>query len=424
MPACYVPALMVGRLVGGGTRVQGGIIHKRLTREAPQFMAKRIFATTFGGGGDGKTPSRNRRIRAGLGITLAALMAIAVLAVPAIVFASGAGPGVTVSPDSGSVGTHVTVSGSHFKAGDKIVVGFSNGDCSSGVTNISGASGTVGSDGTFVIPFVWPNTPKGSYSVCAVDQTNGNTYQSSNPFQVLSTDPPTITISGPVQAGQPVQVSGKNFLPGGGTVEVLYGPDGSNGCANSQGTADVGSDGTFTFTFNAPFTSSNENIVVTAVEPQGSCGQSPVLQASANVQVTAAAAATPTPAATATTAAPTATPGNGTGLIVWPPSGPWTVVYCLIGLLALLLLLLLLLLLARRRRKDDPEVIREQDRVVVAPNAAGGAGTGQGGNATVQRDVYAQNPRTGQRTPIAEEVTSVQEEYLDNPPNSGQGRQS
>jgi MYXO-CTERM domain-containing protein len=386
-------------------------------------MAKRIFAKTSGGGGDGLVPSNTRRVRAGLGIVLAALVVLAVLALPAIVFASGAGPGITVTPDSGSVRTHVSVNGSHFKAGDKIVVGFSSGDCSSGVTIISGAEGTVGGDGRFIIPFAWPNTPKGTYAVCAIDQTNGHSYKSSNPFQVLSTDPPTITISGPVQAGQPVQVSGTNFLPGGGTVEVLYGPDGSNGCANSQGTADVGSDGTFTFTFNAPFTSSDETIVVTGVEPQGSCGESPVLQASANVQVTAAVAATPTPAPTATTAAPTATPGGGIGgIVVWPPSGPWTVVYCLIGLLALLLLLLLLLLLARRRRKDEPEVIREQDRVVVAPSAAGGAGAGQGGQATVQRDVYSENPRTGQRTPIAEEVTSVQEEYLDNPP-SGQGGQ-
>ncbi len=388
-------------------------------------MAKRFFAKTSGGGdGLGVMPSRKRRIRAGIGITAAALVVIAALAVPAIVFASGAGPGVSITPDSGSVGTHVSVHGSNFKAGDKIIVGFSSGDCSSGVTNISGAEGTVGGDGTFIIPFVWPSTPKGSYKVCAIDQTNGNTYTSDKPFQVLSTDPPSITISGPVQAGQPVQVTGKNFLPGGGTVEVLYGADGSNGCTNSQGTADVGSDGSFTFTFNAPFTSSTETIVVTAVEPQGSCGGSPTLQASANVQVTGAAAATATPVPpTPTTApAPTATAGPGTGLIVWPPSGPWTVVYCLIGLLALLLLLLLLLLLARRRRKDQPEVIREQDRVVVAPNAAGAAGAGQGGNATVQRDVYAENPRTGQRTPIAEEVTSVQEEYLDNPP-SGQGGQ-
>lgn len=368
-------------------------------------------------------PSSKRRVQAGLGIALAALVVLAVLALPAIVFASGAAPGVNVSPSSGPVGTHVSVTGSHFKAGDKIVVGFSSGDCKSGVTTIAGAEGTVDGDGTFIIPFVWPNTPEGKYVVCAIDQTNGNTYKSANPFQVLSTNSPAITINGPVQAGQPVQVSGKNFLPGGGTVEVLYGPDGSNGCANSQGTADVGSDGSFAFTFNAPFTSSNETIVVTAVEPQSTCGESPVLQASANVQITAAAAATPTAAPTATTAAPTATPpGNGTGLVVWPPSGPWTVVYCLIGLLALLLLLLLLLLLARRRRKDEPEVIREQDRVVVAPNAAGAAGAGQGGQATVQRDVYAQNPRTGQRTPIAEEVTSVQEEYLDNPP-SGQGGQ-
>jgi MYXO-CTERM domain-containing protein len=382
-------------------------------------MARHIFAKTSSGGRDGIRPSGKRRIRAGLGIALPLLVLLALLAVPAIVLASGAGPGVTVTPDRGSVGTHVNLNGSHFHSGDQITVGITTGKCSKDATPVPGAEGTVGNDGTFVIPFVWPNVEKGTYSVCAIDQTNGNVYTSSNPFEVLSKDPPSITVSGPVQAGQPVQVTGKNFLPGGGTAEVLYGPDGSNGCANSQGTANVGDDGSFTFTFNAPFTSSDMTIVVTAVEPQGSCGESPTLEAHTNVQVTAAATATPTPTATTAPTA-TATPGGGIGgIIVWPPSGPWTVVYCLIGLLALLLLLLLLLLLTRRRRQDQPATIQEQDRVVVAPNAQGAAGAGQGGQASVQRDIYAVDPRTQRRTPIAEEVTSVQEEYLDNPPGQG-----
>ena len=73
------------------------------------------------------------------------------------------------------------------------------------------------------------------------------------------------------------------------------------------------------------------------------------------------------------------------------------------------MLLLLLLLLARRRRDDDPVTVQENDSVVVAPNQ-GGAGNGQ---AYVQRNIDAVDPRTGQRTPIAEEVTTVEEDLVD-----------
>src|SRR5215831_12786626 len=99
-------------------------------------MVKRMFAKTSDGGRDGLMPSRKRRIRAGLGLAAAALMVLAILTLPAIVFASGVAPGVSVSPDSRSVGTHVSVTGSHSEAGDKIVVGYPSGNCSSGVTTV------------------------------------------------------------------------------------------------------------------------------------------------------------------------------------------------------------------------------------------------------------------------------------------------
>jgi len=66
-------------------------------------------------------------------------------------------------------------------------------------------------------------------------------------------------------------------------------------------------------------------------------------------------------------------------------------------------------------------VIEENDSVVVAPNQGrpGGPGAGQ---AYVQRNIDAVDPRTGQRTPVAEEITSVQEDLVDpNDPNYPQG---
>jgi hypothetical protein len=51
---------------------------------------------------------------------------------------------------------------------------------------------------------------------------------------------------------------------------------------------------------------------------------------------------------------------------------------------------------------------------VVAPSGgAGGAGGTGGGTAYVQRNIDAVDPRTGQRTPIAEEVTTVEEDLVD-----------
>lgn len=322
--------------------------------------------------------------------------------------ASGAGPGIGITPAGGPVGAHVTVTGNQFTSGDAIQVGYATGNCAAGITIIAGASGTVGSGGTIKIPFTWPQTAAGNYTLCAHDTTNGHSYSSPSPFQVTSPDPPTISVSGSLQSSQPITVTGAHFLlPGGGTAEVRYGAENSNGCATAAGTSSIGADGSFSVTFNAPFESSNTTIVITAVDPQGSCGGQPTLDATTSVTVRAAPSPTPTPSPTA---APTATPGGQAALAFppsWPPSGPWTVVYCLIGLLLLLLLLLLALLLTRRRRKDQPATtIKQQDTPVV--NAGGGP-------MGVQSRVYAESPRGQRQTPIWEE-TIVREEPV-NPQN-------
>src|SRR5579875_958308 len=343
---------------------------------------------------------------------------------------SGQGPGVSVSPNTGPAGTHITISGTNFHSGDTVTAGYTNsGSCSSGVTPITGATGTVDSNGGVVINTTWPSVPNGTYTICVTD---GSKSYPSNPFTSTSQNPPAITVSpNPVASSAQVTVKGSNFLLGNAnTVEILYGAQGTNGCATSAGTANVNSDGTFTFTFNAPFESQNTNLVVTAVEPAQTCTSGPTLSAQAPLQVQAGSASgtptpggttgtatptpngstgnnTPTPAATSTPTGGTSTNGNGGGNPLGPiidlfTKGPG-ILYCLIGLLALLLLLLLLLLFARRRRQNQPATIQEQDSTTV--NSSGGAG-----QATVQRNIDAVDPRTGRRTRIAEEVTNFDEE--------------
>jgi hypothetical protein len=68
-----------------------------------------------------------------------------------------------------------------------------------------------------------------------------------------------------------VQVAGQEFPPG-DTVEILYGPPGTGGCANRAATATVDPDGTFTATFSAPDVARNDSLVLLAVDPASSGG--------------------------------------------------------------------------------------------------------------------------------------------------------
>src|SRR5262249_37264039 len=170
-------------------------------------MANTQFAST-----PVRKRSRARRWRRhgwlALTLPLAALLAVVLL--PAVAFAGGGGgpspvPGLAPSPSSGPDGTHVTASGSKFPSGDAIVIGYSKGNCGSGVVTISGATGNARGDGTVTIVFTWPtDTPAGKYTVCAIDNTTHKTYPASSQFQVLSPNPPTITVNGPVNSGDTV----------------------------------------------------------------------------------------------------------------------------------------------------------------------------------------------------------------------------
>jgi hypothetical protein len=195
-------------------------------------------------------------------------------------------PTLSINPNSAQAGSSVTVNGTNFKAGDNIVIGYTSGDCSSNVTAIAGASATADANGNITVTFTWPATNTGSYYICATDPS-GKSTKSDHAFQVVAA--PTLTVSTPAYSGQPITVTGAHFAPsngqGGGSVDVSYG--GADGCATSAGTTTVGSDGSFSITFNAPHADSNTPITITAVEPQGTCGKTPgpayKAQATANV---------------------------------------------------------------------------------------------------------------------------------------------
>lgn len=234
-----------------------------------------------------------RRVRSRVAVpALIAILAVLALTGPALAGGGGGAGGFTISPTSGTAGTTVSLHGTNLPASTTYTIGYTtSSDCSGTVTTIKGASGTTDGTGSVTISFQWPNTPKGSYYICAFDPT-GHGHRSANPFVSLG-GAPSIKVTNPATAGQTVTVTGKGFLPGGGTVEVLYG--GSNGCATSTGTTTVGADGTFTATFTAPFESTGTSITVAAVEPQGSCAQSPTLHATATTIVEPASVTTPTP---------------------------------------------------------------------------------------------------------------------------------
>lgn len=249
--------------------------------------------STATGAGTARRTMRGRLTRIGVLSVLSTLALV--LALVGTAFADDVGKvTVNVNPGQGTTGSSVTVQGDGLPPGDPIAIGYASGSCSGIITPIDGATGTTNAKGSVTVTFTWPSTATGDYVICATDQTTHTKHQSQQSFQALPQ--PTLTISSPVYSGQTVTVTGAHFLPtgsqNGGTVDVLYGDGGSNGCATLAGNATVSPDGSFTFTFNAPTTTTNKTITIVAVEPQGTCGQTnpgPTMQAQANATVSPAA---------------------------------------------------------------------------------------------------------------------------------------
>ena len=239
--------------------------------------------------------SRQHRRATALALALAPVLA---LVLSGTVFAGGGSAAFTVNPQGGAPGSSVTLTGDNVPPGDLVQAGYATGNCNGNVTAITGASGTADGQGVVSFSFTWPPVDAGTYTICVTDTSTHKTTQAAGNFTSFRT--PTISVSGPVYSGQPVTVTGQQFIPTaqqfGGTVQILYGT-GGNGCANVAATATVGSDGSFSAQFTAPFASSDTTITIIAVEPEGTCGST---NPSPTVQAQTTATVSPSPAITIT----------------------------------------------------------------------------------------------------------------------------
>ncbi len=369
-------------------------------------------------------PSSGRLRRMGIALAVPLVALLTALMLPTTALAqqeSGSPAAVSIAPTSGPVGARITVNGVRFKSGTPVDVGYATTACTSGLAIFSGASNTVLKDGTVTIGVVWPQTATGTYLVCLRDKNTLKTYPSDTPYQVLSASPPSLAVSpSPAVSQGQVTVIGSNFLPSGGSVEVLWGPAGGGGgaargdvCANHVEVTPTDASGKFTVKFTAPFTSANMPVTVIAVSPQGSCGGTPVLSAQQPLMIEGAASATATAAAKQQVV-------NNVGPPGWPPTGIWSVVYCLIGLLLFLLLLLALLIASRNRDKNQPAVINQQNgqgaqaggRLMGATRVS----VGPDGRPTASEQFYAQGRRGG-----STHIATVDDTAQDMPQLQGPG---
>jgi hypothetical protein len=197
------------------------------------------------------------------------------------VFADVGDYGLKVSPGKGTPGTSVSVSGGQFGPGNQISIGYAQGSCANGVTSIAGATGTADGNGAVSISVSIPSLAPGTYVLCATDaQKPGH---DTNPPSLTVLGQPTITVSSPINSSQPVTVTGQGFQTTGqgGSVDVSYslGTD-VNGCTTAVQTVNP-DNGSFTVTFNAPAVTADTPITIIAVQPQGTCGKTPTVQAKA-----------------------------------------------------------------------------------------------------------------------------------------------
>ena len=99
---------------------------------------------------------------------------------------TGIPPMVSITPGTAPAGASVVVTGTNFKPGSSIVIGYTTGDCTTNVTAITGASATADGSGNVTVTFNWPATDTGTYYICATDPSSDTTVRSSGPLQPSS----------------------------------------------------------------------------------------------------------------------------------------------------------------------------------------------------------------------------------------------
>jgi hypothetical protein len=222
--------------------------------------------------------------------------------------------------------------------------------------------------GAFDASFDWPaQAGSGQWSICAYGPdglpADGGTTDD-GPFTALATTPPSLSLSAAsVTAGGTITVTGHNFLPAQGNIQVVAGA--CHNCGSpaivAQTASSSGAGGDFSVTMTVPASVAAGNYVVSAFNQPGTLDvglQQP--DGSKAFAVTAAPTPTPTPSPTATptkapspsvAASPSTTPGQ-TG----SSSGNGGLVVALVVVLGLLLLGIaaLVVVLASRRPPLPP----------------------------------------------------------------------
>jgi len=195
-----------------------------------------------------------------------------------------------VNPTNGQgpVGTHVTLSGSAFQGTQATIFAATDAGCQ----NQSGPLGTVplDSDGTFTKAILWPLAiGPGNYYICGSGMTS-----SAVQFQVLSANPPTLSLStASIKVGDPLTVTGTNFNgpPAGTQITLLL--EIAGGSINLPGAA-VGPDGSFTTTLKTDNLPQGSATLLALAEQSGNADAA--LQATAGLDIGQASTPTPSPA--------------------------------------------------------------------------------------------------------------------------------
>ncbi len=322
----------------------------------------------------GRRPARLTPRGLGLVATMALGLLWAAYGIPAARADSSATLVIqTPAQPEGPIGTNVTVAAQGATAGDKYQIAYvaPGGSCGSEMHNLSGATATAGSDGTFLVTFAWPKAAAdvgGRYPLCAQDTTHSSPpVQSLQSFRVDADHAPSVSVapSAPGQGtpataayapGGDVVVTGHTYLPGqqplvalllaqkasgpsqlaaSGGAQALTLPDGSN----TQFSAD--SSGEFQQHLVLPKSLTPGQYYLYVVTMDGTASTLPSLVASTQF-TSASVTPTPTMTATATPVTPTPatpTPSANNGSSSGGGSGKMLAVVGLGGLSALLLVL-------------------------------------------------------------------------------------
>ncbi len=124
---------------------------------------------------------------------------------------------VSLTPSSGPVGTLINIQGANWPANTKTLLKYGQDpSCVTAQELSPDPTPTTDNAGSFTATISWPSVPQtGGWLLCAAT-SDGLTVASAT-FQVLSLNSPSVAIThtGTLSPGQPLNVQGANWLPGG-----------------------------------------------------------------------------------------------------------------------------------------------------------------------------------------------------------------